>query len=138
MERHVEDRHGLVLARLSDVRVRHPPAVQLIDGARTENREMLAPDHRRGVLIDAKPYDARILSDGRQQPAHPPTLGEVLVDEHAGDDAQSWSHSKLIADSERGVTIAADHHRLAHDARACRGAGNRSPGLVDLANALVA
>ena len=48
----------------------------------------VGPDDAGGVLVDAEAEQRRVLGDDRQQPAEPVPLLEVLVDDHAGQDAR--------------------------------------------------
>src|SRR5688500_4049462 len=66
-----------------DVRVGHVARVDDGHAALAQNpraAEWLHFDRR--VLVDPQAKDPGILSHHREQPTHPPALGEVLVDEH--------------------------------------------------------
>ena len=77
-------------------------------------------DHATGVLIDAQAQECRVLGDGRQQSTKPVALLEVLVDDDAGQDAQTRGHLDHALLGRAAARPERDHvgaHR--RGARAC-------------------
>ncbi len=69
------------------------------------------PHHSCGVFVDADPEQRRILGDDRQQAAEPVPLLEMLVDDHAGQDAEAGGHLDHALPGRRATGPECDHVR---------------------------
>ena len=89
------------------------------DAASADDLEhAVGPDHARGVLVDADAEQRRVLGDDRQQPTESVSCLEVLVDDHAGQDAQAGRHLDHALLGRRATCAECDHVR-AHRGGAC-------------------